>query len=201
MSPLLGHRPSLWISHTGQNPPSGPSADWWALTTANAAGTNGLTCLPKHGRARDNKLGHPSNDWTMLLNFRDRTPKRNDRGAIGIRSRNQWCVRNYFCYFFPESRCAGAGMLHCQKYRRSSRSVAPTYFCSAHCMFTKYNGDKGLFTCIVQIFRQLPFLLSCGFLSLAWWTAQRIKNQESKYFIQFRYAYKHIWTSGYNTKK
>jgi hypothetical protein len=26
------------------------------LTTANAAGTNGLTCLPKHGGARDNKI-------------------------------------------------------------------------------------------------------------------------------------------------
>jgi hypothetical protein len=26
------------------------------LTTANAAGTNGLTCLPKHGIARDNKF-------------------------------------------------------------------------------------------------------------------------------------------------
>jgi hypothetical protein len=29
-----------------------PSAGWWVLTTANAAGTNGLTCLPKHGGAR-----------------------------------------------------------------------------------------------------------------------------------------------------
>jgi hypothetical protein len=35
---------------------AGPSADWWVLTTANAAGTNGLTCLPKHGGARDNKF-------------------------------------------------------------------------------------------------------------------------------------------------
>jgi hypothetical protein len=38
------------------NPPRGPSADWWVLTTANAASTNGLTCLPKHGRARDDKV-------------------------------------------------------------------------------------------------------------------------------------------------
>jgi hypothetical protein len=37
------------IRKTGHNPPRGPSADWWVLTTANAAGTNGLTCLPKHG--------------------------------------------------------------------------------------------------------------------------------------------------------
>jgi hypothetical protein len=34
----------------------GPSAGWWVVMTANAAGTNGLTCLPKHGGARDNKF-------------------------------------------------------------------------------------------------------------------------------------------------
>jgi hypothetical protein len=45
--------------------------DWWVLTTANAAGTNGLMCLPKHGRAQI--LGHPSDDRPMLLSFRDRT--------------------------------------------------------------------------------------------------------------------------------
>jgi hypothetical protein len=28
----------------------------WMLSTANATGTNGLTCLPKHGKARDNKF-------------------------------------------------------------------------------------------------------------------------------------------------
>jgi hypothetical protein len=37
----------LHIKRTGHNPPHGPSADWWVLATANAAGTNGLTCLPK----------------------------------------------------------------------------------------------------------------------------------------------------------
>jgi hypothetical protein len=41
MSPLLGHRPVLINTRrTGHNPPLGPSADWWVLTTANAAGTN-----------------------------------------------------------------------------------------------------------------------------------------------------------------
>jgi hypothetical protein len=30
--------------------------DWWVLTTANAAGTNSLTFLLKHGGARDNKF-------------------------------------------------------------------------------------------------------------------------------------------------
>jgi hypothetical protein len=47
------------------------------LTTANAAGTNGLTCLPKHGGARHNNFfGHPFQDWPLrpVLSFRDRTP-------------------------------------------------------------------------------------------------------------------------------
>jgi hypothetical protein len=44
--------------------PRGPSAGWWMLTTANAAETNDLTCLPKHGGARDNKflVTHPMTD-------------------------------------------------------------------------------------------------------------------------------------------
>jgi hypothetical protein len=54
----------LNIRRTGQNPPRGPSAGWWVLTTANAAGVNRLTCLPKHGGAQDNKflVTHPMND-------------------------------------------------------------------------------------------------------------------------------------------
>ncbi|RVE53247.1 hypothetical protein evm_002080 [Chilo suppressalis] len=44
--------------------PRGPRAGWWVLTTADAAGTNGLTCLPKHGGARDSKflVTHPMTD-------------------------------------------------------------------------------------------------------------------------------------------
>jgi hypothetical protein len=53
------------------------------LATANAAKTNGLTCLPKHGG------GHPSNDRPTLLNFRDHTPKRTDRGVIDLLSSKQ----------------------------------------------------------------------------------------------------------------
>jgi hypothetical protein len=37
MSPLLGHRPSLWKIRTGYNPPRGPSANWWVLMTVNTA--------------------------------------------------------------------------------------------------------------------------------------------------------------------
>jgi hypothetical protein len=55
MSPLL-------------EPPREPSAGWWVLTTANAAGTNDLTCLPKHGGAQDNKflVTHPMTDQRYL---------------------------------------------------------------------------------------------------------------------------------------
>ncbi|RVE40272.1 hypothetical protein evm_015078 [Chilo suppressalis] len=52
------------IGRLGHDPPRGPSADWWVPTTANAAGTNGLTYLPKHGGARDSKflVTHPMTD-------------------------------------------------------------------------------------------------------------------------------------------
>jgi hypothetical protein len=33
----------------------------WVITTANAAGTNDLTYLPKHGEAQDNKF------WSHIL--------------------------------------------------------------------------------------------------------------------------------------
>jgi hypothetical protein len=54
-----------------------PSADWWVLLTANAAGTNGLLCLLKHEGTRDNKVlvTHPMTDQ-RLLNYHDRTVKR-----------------------------------------------------------------------------------------------------------------------------
>jgi hypothetical protein len=59
---------------TSHNPPRGPSADWWVLTTANATGANGLTCLPKHEGARDIEFLaiHPKTGLT-LLSYRDRT--------------------------------------------------------------------------------------------------------------------------------
>ncbi|RVE48522.1 hypothetical protein evm_006833 [Chilo suppressalis] len=52
------------IGKLGHDPPRGHSADWRVLTTAYAAGTNGLTCLPKHGGARDNNflVTHPMTD-------------------------------------------------------------------------------------------------------------------------------------------
>jgi hypothetical protein len=45
MSPLLGHRPSLCITHNemGHNAPCGLTANWLVLTAANAAETSGLT--------------------------------------------------------------------------------------------------------------------------------------------------------------
>jgi hypothetical protein len=57
--PTTGAQAFLWITHIrkkGYNPPRGPSACWWVLMSAKAAGTNGLTCLPKSGGARDDKF-------------------------------------------------------------------------------------------------------------------------------------------------
>jgi hypothetical protein len=75
MFPLLSPRLpyGLHIRITDYNPPREPSAGWWVLTTANAARTNGLTCLLKHGTARDYKflVTHPMNNFT-----------RTDRGSI-----------------------------------------------------------------------------------------------------------------------
>jgi hypothetical protein len=57
------------MNRTGNNPPRGPDAGWWVrLTPANAAGTNGLTCLPKHGGTRDDTffVTHPITDQLSL---------------------------------------------------------------------------------------------------------------------------------------
>jgi hypothetical protein len=58
----------LQIRRPGHNPPRGPSASWWVLTTANAAGTNGLTCFLKQTGARDSKflVTHPTTDPRCL---------------------------------------------------------------------------------------------------------------------------------------
>ncbi|RVE46097.1 hypothetical protein evm_009261 [Chilo suppressalis] len=58
------------IGRLGHDPPRGPSADWWVLTTADAAGTNGLTCLPKHGGARDSKCLSPEFDTEQAVERR-----------------------------------------------------------------------------------------------------------------------------------
>ncbi|RVE43129.1 hypothetical protein evm_012208 [Chilo suppressalis] len=52
------------IGRLGPDPPRGPSADWWVLTTADVAGTNDLTCRSKHGGARDRRFSvtHPMTD-------------------------------------------------------------------------------------------------------------------------------------------
>ncbi|RVE40927.1 hypothetical protein evm_014423 [Chilo suppressalis] len=44
------------IGRLDHDPPRGPSADWRVLTTADAAGPNGLTSLPKHGGTRDGRF-------------------------------------------------------------------------------------------------------------------------------------------------
>ncbi|RVE45259.1 hypothetical protein evm_010081 [Chilo suppressalis] len=57
------------IGRLGHDPPRGPSADWRVLITADAAGANGLTCLPKHGGARDtNRTIGNDNGATCCIN-------------------------------------------------------------------------------------------------------------------------------------
>ncbi|RVE40138.1 hypothetical protein evm_015212 [Chilo suppressalis] len=65
MSPLARAQafPEDGIGRLDRDPPRGPSADWRVLTTADAAGPNGLTCLPKHGATRDRfSVTHPMTD-------------------------------------------------------------------------------------------------------------------------------------------
>ncbi|RVE41113.1 hypothetical protein evm_014238 [Chilo suppressalis] len=47
------------IGRLSHDPPRRPSADWRVLTTADAAGTNFLTCLSKHGGTRDRNFWSP----------------------------------------------------------------------------------------------------------------------------------------------
>jgi hypothetical protein len=58
------------IRRTSHNPPRGPSAGCWALTTANTDGTNGLTCRSTEELEILN-FGHPSYGWPLrtLLSF------------------------------------------------------------------------------------------------------------------------------------
>jgi hypothetical protein len=71
MSPFCVQKVNVKITDK-VNGPRGPSAGWWVLTTANAAGTNILTCLPKDGGARDRKIfGHSSDDWPLLTLLRN----------------------------------------------------------------------------------------------------------------------------------
>ncbi|CAG9784926.1 unnamed protein product [Diatraea saccharalis] len=61
-SPALLRLPYGWLRRMGHDPPRWPNADWRVLTTANAAGTNGLTCLPKYGVANNFLVTHPVTD-------------------------------------------------------------------------------------------------------------------------------------------
>ncbi|RVE45048.1 hypothetical protein evm_010305 [Chilo suppressalis] len=58
------------VRRLGHDPPRGPSMYWRVLTTADAARTNSLTCLPKHRGTRDSRLlvTHPMTDHCENLN-------------------------------------------------------------------------------------------------------------------------------------
>jgi hypothetical protein len=83
MSPLLGHRPSLWITirSTGH---AGPVR----LVDANDCKCSRAQRLNVLSEARRSSslliFGHPSNDRSTLLNFRNRTPKCTDRGPSDL---------------------------------------------------------------------------------------------------------------------
>jgi hypothetical protein len=67
MFSLLGHRPSLWITHK-ENGPYPTTRAQCGLVGANTAGPNGFSCLPKHVGARNNKflVTHLMTDQTCL---------------------------------------------------------------------------------------------------------------------------------------
>jgi hypothetical protein len=64
------------------------------LTTANAAGTNGLTCLPKHGGAQDNKVlvTHPMTDQRCLTSAVSRRIALTARPSSSSSSAGWWVL-------------------------------------------------------------------------------------------------------------
>jgi hypothetical protein len=121
MSPLLGTGLSYGL-HTrrkGHNPPRGPSAGWWVLSTANAAEINSLTSEAR----RCSK--YPSNGWPMLLNIRDRTPKHNNTCIIQINITCHACNVSRG-WVMVKCRCFG-GTLRCLCYPFGSVSVMYEY--------------------------------------------------------------------------
>jgi hypothetical protein len=64
---------SAIVFTTGRLPEVNPPQNWSSYKRSNAAGTNGLTCLPKHG-GNNNQLeiinfGHPSDDCPLGLSL------------------------------------------------------------------------------------------------------------------------------------
>jgi hypothetical protein len=66
---------------------------WRVLTTANAAGTNGLTCLPKYGGIRD---------ITFLVTHPITIVKRTYRGAIELLIEIYIIMIAIMCLYFFE---------------------------------------------------------------------------------------------------
>jgi hypothetical protein len=75
-----------YTRRTGHKPPREPSLGWCMLTTANAADTNGLTCLPKHERSRDSKflITHLTTDQRCLTLTAGVGPPRHNIGKIRL---------------------------------------------------------------------------------------------------------------------
>jgi hypothetical protein len=89
------------------NPPRWPSADWWALTTANAAGTNGLTCLPKHGKRTHN----------LVIYFESRYPQ--EAIIQNISNLNWFTIFKLFYYYWEWPSIWSVCICACAKGRES----------------------------------------------------------------------------------
>ncbi|RVE50633.1 hypothetical protein evm_004757 [Chilo suppressalis] len=85
--------------------PRGPIADWRVLTTADAAETNGLTCLPKHGGTRDRRflVTHPMTDYCEIKGYRNE-----DYNCDFVRDGGMFCpaaiIRRQQSYWVPANR-------------------------------------------------------------------------------------------------
>jgi hypothetical protein len=75
---------ALHIRRTFHIPRSRPSLNWWVPTISNAAGTNGLACLTKHGGVRDNKFLFIIRWLTNVAWLVRSNAERTDRAAIQL---------------------------------------------------------------------------------------------------------------------
>jgi hypothetical protein len=95
-----------------------PSVDWWVLTNANAAGTNGLACLPKHEEAQNPAFANVAElsqshaertdcgaielvSNTFKLNLNDRLTFNSIVIIVGEHSFESSVIISYFFITFP----------------------------------------------------------------------------------------------------
>ncbi|RVE41224.1 hypothetical protein evm_014127 [Chilo suppressalis] len=108
------------IGRLGHDPPHGLSADWRVLTTADAAGTNSLTCLSKHGGTRDRRFSvtHPMIDHcecclTSTIAAKCAIELLNNCKSVAIKRQSRWYLLDtafarYAQLYRSSHSCAGA---------------------------------------------------------------------------------------------